>query len=411
MMRSMVHREANSSSDESTADLFSPVHGRRSSLHDDFDDTPDSPGTPAADGADSLPRLADNSWIGARVSPIPSVDEEDARADDFELDRVTAPYHKAMQDFGANERSALLGRRIHPMWNGDEYDEAARISADLLNSRNQQGRKRPHRQIWGKAVVGASALHIFCIGLHDIFLWYLQMRRDVYSQYSLAWSIPWMGPSARVLLRFGAYSPGKILWQRQWYRALTSLTLTASLSEWIVMVVGWWQLENITASATSTTKWRIWWPVIFILSVGTGQLWMAAFGSYYSLSGCAGWGTCGVLCATGVSRPDHRLPLFLTAIGLVILNVLQSTSNVFGAIGASFFGWSFSGIGLVDISFSAFVKENDSLTRRWHCLNWLALVTTVTLWVIPILYILIWKERSDPPDFDSSYASSSNANQ
>lgn len=395
-MHSVVHRQLNnSSSDESTADLFSPVHGRRSSLHD-FDDTPD---TPAADGADSLPRLADNSWIGARVSPINSVDEDD-RADDLELDRVTAPYRKAMKEFGANERSALLGRRIHPMWN-DDNDDVTRISGDGVN--RKQGLRRPLPQLWGKVIVGASAMHLFCIGLHDIFLWYIQMRRGVYSQYSQAWSIPWLGPSARVLLRFGAYCPGKILWQQQWYRALTSLTLTASIAEWLVLAVAWWQLENITTSGMTATKWQIWWPVIFVLTVGTGQLWMAAFSSYYSLSGCAGWGTCGVLCATGVSRPDHRLPLFLTAIALVILNVLQSTSNVFGAIGASFFGWSFSGIGLMETSFSTFVKENNSLIRRWHCLNWVALVTAVKLWLIPILFIVIWKERSDPPDFDSSY--------
>ncbi len=392
MMHSMIHREANSSSDESTADLFSPVHGRQHSLHN-FDDTPD---TPAANGADTLPRLADNSWIGARVSPIPSVDDDD-RADDLELDRVTAPYHKAMQDFGANERSALLGRRIHPMWN----HENDKIVNTLGNKNKSKGIRAPP-PIWGKAVVGASAMHLFCIGLHDIYLWYLQVRRGVYSQNAVAWSIPWAGPSARILLRFGAYCPGKILWQGQWYRALTSLTLAASLSEWTLLAIAWWQLENITASIMPTTHWHILWPIFFILSIGTGQLWMAAFSSYYSLSGCAGWGTCGVLCATGISRPDHRFPLFVTAIALVVLNLLQSTSNVFGAIGASFFGWSLSGMGL-STHFNSSVKENDSLLRPWSWLNWLALITALKLWIIPILYIWFWKHRDDPPVFDSSF--------
>jgi len=386
-MRSVVHPDANSSSDESTADLFSPVHGRRRSLNN-FLDTPD---TPTADGADTLPRLADNSWIGARVSPIPSVDDED-----LELDKVTAPYRKAMRDFGAHERSALLGRRIHPMWNHD-LDDKARISG--------KGIKRPPSStsppIFGKVVVGASALHLFCIGMHDAYLGYVQMRRGIISQYSLLWSVPWLGPSARILLRFGAYCPGKILWQRQWYRPLTSLTLTTSIFEWLILVLAWWQLENIFSPSVSTTSWQIWWPIFFVLSIATGQLWMAAFGSYYSLSGCAGWGTCGVLCATGVSRPDHRFPLFLTAIALVVLNLLQSTSNVFGAIGASFFGWSLYGMGLPP--FTTTIKENDSLVRRLDWLKGLAAAIAVNLWVIPILFIVFWKERNDRPTFDASY--------
>ena len=392
MMHSVIHREANSSSDESTTDLFSPVEGRKHSLH--FDDTPD---TPAADGADSLPRLADNSWIGARVSPIASVDDDDDdddRADEMALDQVTAPYHKAMRDFGVHERSALLGRRIHPMWN-HEHDEDV-----LTTTRQKRKRDRPSTPIWGKVVVGTSALHLFAIGLHDVYIYYLQARRGVDSQYSIAWSWPWIAPSARILLRFGAYCPDKIRWQGQWYRVATSLTLTASIMEWIVLALAWWRLEKITMSVMSTRKWQVLWPIFFLVSTGTGQLWMSAFASHYALSGCAGWGTCGVLCGTGVSRPDYRFSLFLTAIALVLLNLLQSTSNVFGAIGASFFGWSLSGVGVPTYFNASFKKE--SLLRPWSWLNWLAFVTAFKLWAIPILYILLFKNHDEPPIFDSS---------
>lgn len=142
------------------------------------------------------------------------------------------------------------------------------------------------------------------------------------------------------------------------------------------------------------------WPIFFLVSTGTGQLWMSAFASHYALSGCAGWGTCGVLCGTGVSRPDYRFSLFLTAIALVLLNLLQSTSNVFGAIGASFFGWSLSGVGVPTYFNASFKKE--SLLRPWSWLNWLALVTAFKLWAIPILYILLFKNHDEPPIFDSS---------
>jgi len=389
MMRSVVHRDTGSSSDEeSTGDLFSPVQGRMQSLHN-FD-TPDTPD----DGAARLPRLADNSWIGARVSPIPSVEEEDD--DDLILDRITAPYQRTLREFGANERSALLGKSIHPMWDDNFFEDAKRVAQSVSH--------RP--TIWGKVVVGASTIHFFCIGLHDVFMYYLQIRRGIPSQYSLAWSIPWLGPSTRILLRFGAYCPGKIIWQRQWYRVMTSWTLTSSVAELIGVAAAWWQLERISHSMTPTVNWRIWWPSMFLSSICVGQLWMAAFGSYYSISGCSGWGTCSALCATGVLRPDKRMTLFLTAIILVILNLFQSGSNVFGAVGASFFGWSVAGTGLTPFS-TPVVKEHIMITPRWIPLNWLSLVTAVLLWTLPMLFIKFGLDIEEAPIFDgTSYTSS-----
>ena len=51
------------------------------------------------------------------------------------------------------------------------------------------------------------------------------------------------------------------------------------------------------------------------------------------VSGCASWGTCGVLCAIGVSQPHRRFILFLTAIALVLLDLAQPYSSAFGALG------------------------------------------------------------------------------
>ena len=390
-----AHDGASNSSDESTGDMFSPVYGRMQSIHN-FD-TPDTP-----DGAERLPRLADNSWIGAQVSPIPSMEDDDDDEDNKELDRVTAPYRRTLRDFAANERSALLvgngnnnGSRIHPMWDDDFFEDAKRVANSVGSNR------RP--PVWGKTVVGASSLHFFCIGLHDLYLWYLQIRRGiVQSQYSQTWSLPWLGPSVRVLLRFGAFCPGKIVWQRHWYRVVTAVTLTSSLAELVGVAASWWQLERISHSTISSTKLRIWWPLLFLSSIGVGQLWMAAFASYYSISGCAGWGTCAVLCATGTSRPDQRMPLFMTAIALVVLNLLQPGSNVFGAVGASFFGWSLAGTGLSPFS-ARKVKESVTTTGRWTRLNGVALITMVLLWALPISYMIFWQSREESPTFDANY--------
>jgi hypothetical protein len=53
--------------------------------------------------------------------------------------------------------------------------------------------------------------------------------------------------------------------------------------------------------------------------------------------------------------------------------------------------------------FTTTIKEIDSLVRRWDWLNGLAAAIAVNLWVIPILFIVFWKERNDRPTFDASY--------
>jgi hypothetical protein len=124
------------------------------------------------------------------------------------------------------------------------------------------------------------------------------------------------------------------------------------------------------------------WPLTYVLSTLTGQLWVVAFrdssyGDNFNYNdmivedavGCVSWGTAGVACAVGVLWPSQRLKLFGLAILIVVLNQLQSSisspSAVFGVVGASFLGWSLCGSVLFMSSYLlAGTARSGSSSRR-----------------------------------------------
>jgi hypothetical protein len=496
----------NDSDSSSSSGLFSPVHGRRSSLHE-FTPTPSATADSLSSGPlpsstplqtsiaatslspsnnDALPRLQDNSWIGARVSPIASQDDDDQDYDDDDAEDIAimAPYHKAMKEtsfLGANEETTLLGRRMVTNKHGARMmGFHSNESAERQNqprSRNQgsnhpkfalpQGHPTPLVDVtggdtvhgtsngrWYTSILMAccrvprryflrrsslivvpvmSGLFLFCIALHDAFLAYLSLRRGVTSTYSLAWSVPWMGPSARSMLRFGAFSPEHWLESQEYWRSLTAMVATSSLSEWGLILLAWrWGLPKAFPSTAhgqqyspqqtvvSSTPNCLLWPVVSALSALTGQLWMLAFtmntANADGVSGCSGWGTAGVLCAMGMLWPEGRFGLFLMAIALVLVNLVQaqsfssSTGSIFGIIGASFFGWSWCGMWLPPTSssweqqqpHSVFdddnsydSKKHDSGLRglnqysnnQWGFWNVISAFVVVSLWLFPVLYM------------------------
>jgi hypothetical protein len=351
MMRSMQHPDESGSS-KASSDLFSPIRARQFSLHSN---------TPELE--DTLPRLQDTSWLGARVSPIPSLDEDE------ENDLVTAPYRNALQNSGLTERSSLLGGRrqmkstIHPLW-------------DPPPPTPQLGRRQRQPSRFAYTVIVATGIHLACVGLHDGYMWYLSYRRGIEPKYSLSWNLPWLGPSSRTLSRFGAFVPLRVL-QGDYWRSVTALTATTSVVEWAL--IAWTWGRELRTTDTSG------WPLLFLLSCITGQLWMTAFHEN-GISGCASWGTGGVACAMGVSWPNRRFDLFLCAIALVLVNLFQPYSSVYGAIGGSFFGWCCYGV-----SFVAQDKGGKKKTRG--CVNWMAAIAVIKLWTIPIVY-LVWKTFS-----------------
>jgi len=305
-----------------------------------------------------LPRLQDSSWLDARVSPVPHNDE-----DDEENDEITAPYRKALNEsLVMDEKSALLGNRssLHPLWGRD----------DAFKEQEQQKKRKSMTSV-GKMVLRLTGSLQFFIILHDAYLWYLAYRRGIEPVYSIRWRLPWLSPSERTLVRFGAFCPAR-LWQ--WWRPVTSLFFVTSVMEWLGIAWAWWDLDL----KRQQSSW------LYFVSAISGQLWMIAFHPN-GVSGCASWGTCGVLTFVGAKLvPDRRFALFLTAIALIVLNLLQPSSSAFGAIGAAFFGWSYAGAFPTNT-----ISQKDDAKKEWKCLQWFAILVLIMLWILPISVILL----------------------
>lgn len=354
------------SSDNSSA-FFSPARGRRASLHQ---------ATPEGND-DSLPRLQDTSWLGANVSAIQSDDD-----DDEENDLTIAPYHKALNEssfVGATESTSLLGGgrkgqnrwNLHPLW--DNQDPFA------LEQKRIGHRKSSVYRL-GLLVVAISGILLAVIGLHDFYLWYLSVRQARELVFSVAWGIPWLSPSDRTLLRFGGFCPLRFV-EGEYFRVVTSWFLSSSVIEWALTAWGWWYVKYLPVEMV--------WP-LYVMSCATGQLWMAAF-DLEGVSGSTSWGTSGILCAIGVSRPERRFILFSFTICLVVINLLEPNSSVYGAIGASFFGWSFAGGGFTN---TLSPRHKDHAGSKNQNFNFFAALAVITLWLLPILFVLLSNDRS-----------------
>ena len=128
----------------------------------------------------------------------------------------------------------------------------------------------------------------------------------------------------------------------------------------------------------------------------------AELGYAVTISGCTSWGTAGVLCAKGMQHPGQRLELFCLAIALVLLNLLPNAS-IFGAIGASFFGWAHAGIWKTSSNShgkrstgTTALWQNQFLTdspvarnyRGWTVWNGLSAMVVLSLWIGPVVYII-----------------------
>ncbi len=310
--------------------------------------------------------------------------------------------------------------------------------SDLASSPSENGSSKTlpfrfaaiHIHRGNRYVLGATAFVLFCIGIHDAFLDYLAMRRG--DSISLAWSLPWIGPTQRSLLRFGAFCPERILKSPfEYWRCMTSIVLPTSLVEWLLLVWVWTMyLPKSLVFPTRNFSWQLSWLVVYLLSAVTGQLWMNAFhyetirltvsqeqqnsdlyedSSLPALSGCAGWATAGVLCAVGIQTTNRRFPCFVSSIALVVLHQLESTGSVIGCSAAAFFGWAYSGFWSVYFTeetakrwqremlhrdytyyYDALQERGDALNeaRQWTLWHVLAAMTLFVLWFAPIIFLL-----------------------
>ena len=395
----------------------------------------------------------------------------------------TSRYNVGSGGSGSGTRNRRRRRRFAPFerkfWNFLSSSSSSSSSSSPEMKRNQRSDDVPHNSnnegIYSSyvmvdhprttnssgiitnnniVVIGATALVLFCIGLHDAFIAYLAFRRGITMSersYTLTWNFPWIGPTYRSLLRFGAFCPERLLSSSfssssEYWRCLTSIFVTTSVIEWLLLAWVWTKYIPSVSSRSSllSPSWHLSWPVVYLLSAFTGQLWMVAFeynnmGSSSSssssnvnnydynsnydtaatttttvstiptLSGCAGWATAGVLCSVGIQRPNRRFPCFISAIVLVILQTCQTTGNTIGCSTGSFFGWAFSGIwGITllpivsrrrlqqreilnyDYNYDTLNDTEDKTNSNingWNFWNGLAAGIAVLLWLLPISYL------------------------
>jgi hypothetical protein len=331
-----------------------------------------------------LPLHHDTSWIGARLSPICSFENEEDDDDDDD-ERHTAVYHRALQETSfINERSRLMGgdprSKIHPLWDTPPGDKT--------NNKNDTAHavtKRfcPWGMNFGTFICIISGMYLFVMACFDFFLLdqYKQSEsaEDIqnYRISDEAWTLPWLAPFPDTLLLFGALLPYKIFYVEEFWRIFTSAVMPCSLVEWLLVVASW---RLVLLASPLLPRYR--WAGVYCLSTFTGQIWMLAWDPT-ALSGCVAWGTCAVLVSLGVVSPSRRMILHLTASVLIILVMLERPHNsILGAVGSCFFGWAWTGANKIK---SGKTDYEESFARQ--CQRWLCLAIAVSIMVIPMLWV------------------------
>jgi hypothetical protein len=375
----MYHDRSIDRSSEASSDFFSPTSFTslmfpRTSLL-------------TADRDDQLPLHHDTSWIGARLSPICSFENEE---DDEEDDRHTAVYHRALQESldaksFINERSKLLrkgvGAKIHPLWDSPPAGHDKKDKAHAARNR-----LCPWGINWGTLICIISGMYLAAMGCYDFYLLDQSRRSGNLEDFQKnrisggAWMLPWLAPFPDTLLLFGALLPYNVHYSEEFWRLLTSAVMPCSLVEWLLVVASW----RVILLASPCTPWHRW-SGVYCLSTLTGQLWMLAWDPN-ALAGCVSWGTCAVLVSLGVVSPSRRLLLHLTASALIISVMLQRPHNsVLGAVGSCFFGWAWTGAN--EIKQSGKKNYEESFVQQFK--RWFCRATAVSIMVLPILWVAI----------------------
>lgn len=254
------------------------------------------------------------------MSPIGFNDDEET--DDEEL--IIAPYRQAlMNDSFATERSSLLERRkgapsarIHPLWDEKSQNKLSNKSSETTIV-----------SAVGNFVCAISGVHLSCIALHDVYLWYISFRLGYESSISM-WRLPLLAPSNQVLARFGALLPQRVILDGQWWRLASSAFVVTSVVEFFVVLGAWQTIPHHGPTATRIGS-------IYLGSFLVGQLWMFAFDSY-GISGGVSWGTCGILCAASVGKGRA---LYLAILIVLFVGIsLVGPGSASGTIGSMLFG-------------------------------------------------------------------------
>ena len=303
--------DRNSSAD---SDFFSPISASffrpKQQQQPSKQQQPPHHRTKPQGSGEKLPPLHDSSWIGARLSPIGSFDNEAAADDDDDDDddrRKTSAYHQALHDsieaadfIVANERTRLLrppvvvqqqsnhasnthphsrGRpfsntataqarggqqhhlnrssTIHPLW-----DQPPPSSSSHHHTSDVRVLQHRARQLctWGNFVCTVAGALYIAMAYHDYQEWssgnYAPENSSSSSTSQSSWSLLWLRPPEETLRLFGAFVPAAIqsnVGEYVW-RSVSSAFLCSSLIEYI-FVVGAWRLIGLMRLAPNNHRY------------------------------------------------------------------------------------------------------------------------------------------------------------
>ncbi|GAX10766.1 hypothetical protein FisN_14Lh288 [Fistulifera solaris] len=377
----------------------------------------------------SLPRLHDTSWIGARLSPIRSFDNDDDDDDEHSNSTTDDEEHglrkstikvalqydslpkRNIQQY-PSEHSSLLqpppnirstATSFHPRYTAEIPLSPASIMFFSTRKIRLQGT--------GVVICSLSLLHLIVM---LIWSWRsgdaLILSKERYSLFSpYAW-MTWWRPGDETLLRSGALAPASIFLNQSYWRLGTAICMSTSLGEWATVCLIWvlvlsntQEQEKMRKSARSLRYSQAHVLVIYVTAVMTGELWTLAWDDSKiarytfrkeeieltgTLTGGISWGTCGVLCATGILQPHRRLPLFSCAILLTAAAWFQQPYNCFlGTLGGSYFGWALAAANIIGSTYQPLQTSERSERQRKQ--EWWSATLAIFLWVFPLLWIAL----------------------
>lgn len=324
--------------------------------------------------SETLTARNDSSFIGARVSPV-AFDDDDERNEDR---NVIAPFRKALNESidsssFYNERTSLLGRRsvsksAKPSW---DEEHACRNN----DNDDKSFKEEAPRYSWDIVLCTISGFHLACMALHDSYVWYISYRLGR-GDADVAWRLPLLSPSIGTLTRFGAFVPWRVLDGEAW-RMITSVFMSSSLLQYACMCGAWYALR------VRGSRPNFGWVLMFFMSTITGQLWAMAW-EPYSVTGGASWGTCGILCAAVLPRPQKRFLLVVFWVLLFVISLIDTADSLMGTMGSSLFGCACYGIGY-NLTFSKDRAVVKPTTKSVHVLS--AVVLVALIWLTPVLWI------------------------
>lgn len=411
-----------SDSSNSSADFMAhPFQAFRPSLFvslqsPDGEPSPDNNTTNAPQN-DTLPSLHDQSWIGARMSPI-----DKAMDDDHGQSQHPPPPFLSLNQQHAP--SAGHQRQEYPAFGIHPLQATAPLKSPAHKFANRQAWRTTWGS-WGAVLVPIAGFFLLGMGILDAYVG----RIDGFAG-DRAWSLPWGQPSLEASTVGGGLIPNLVLqvdtdddhaFRRSYWRFLSSGLQCNSVVEWLLIMLGWFVCARPSIYTLSTPMVG----TIYTICTLTGQSWMLAVWWLTQQPGnskadilvahCAAWGTCGVLCFVGMLRPKRRLGCFLICIGLVVLSLLQALwcmnaseqvrnplPLVAGCTASAFVGWLLYGSqiiigGKTDLSVLRRVDQLPSVRlsimparRKPQIHAGVKIVCTIlvmTLWMVPPLVL------------------------